>query len=171
MTDPNSIETLLEGSQPAPPAAVAPAWNELQRRVARRRRRRKIARAAALTLSLVFALASLSWYRSSHTAANAGEEKQSNPEPTALVKGAQRGLNQPSRHEASAPSSPFRLFAKVSRPVPVFGLEQETQLLHLVGWVDSEEVVPVDVTRIPAEQQASIEAVLNENDTDQYFNL
>jgi len=50
-------------------------------------------------------------------------------------------------------------------------IEEETQHLHHVGWIDSEEIVPVDLSQFSSEQRKGIEAVLDQNVTDEHFNL
>jgi hypothetical protein len=169
MTDQHTIETLLTGSQATAPESVAPDLHVLQGRVARRRRRKRNVRASALLASLACALASLFWYLGDPSAAETtAENSVVNPRGVTVP----RQIDDSEATEAPpAESSRMRVFAKVLRPVPVFGLEQETQHLHLVGWIDSEEVVPVDLSEIPTDQQASIEAVLNENPSKRYFNL
>lgn len=164
MTDQPTIETLLEQTCPPTPTSAAPELSALEQRLALRKRRRKI-RTTALAAGLTCAVSSLLWIYATPDTPTAGSRIS-------------RSINLPStENQDIAPpaieptSARVRVLGKVSRPVPIYGLEPETQQLHLIGWIESEEIVPVDLSQIPTTEQANIEAVLDDSDDDRYFTL
>lgn len=56
----------------------------------------------------------------------------------------------------------IRLLAKVRQPVPVFEVDEQSQSMRYVGWVEDELQVPVDLDHMPSEQRASFRKALYE---------
>jgi hypothetical protein len=163
MTENNHFDSVFEGPEPITPVSVAPGLDELRVRMLRRRRHRKVGGATVIGGTIVLVFASVFW------------PTDIAPDTSISVNNANIAYKDgalPRKSPASSvltESSDVRVFAKVWRQTPVFELEQETQHLHLVGWIDSEEVVPVDLSQFASEQRKTVEAVLH--DTTERFNL
>lgn len=53
----------------------------------------------------------------------------------------------------------LHVFATVRGQVPLFGVDKETQRLEHIGWIESEQRLPVDLDQLSTGQWKSIEAV------------
>jgi hypothetical protein len=142
-------------TEPSLPKSTPPSLAELQVRVRRLQASRR-RRTAMTALSCIFALAgvflSQTWNR------NQSPDKSS-PQITGVV-GPVNSTETP-RREAMPDEHSFRVFARVHQPVPIFHQAEGTDLLRHVGWIASEEMVPVNMKGVPDEQRQSIEAVLS----------
>ena len=60
----------------------------------------------------------------------------------------------------SRTSSRLRLFARVRGHVPVLQIDRDAQRISVVGWVEAEQSIPVDLRYVPDRQQETFNAVL-----------
>ncbi len=185
----NPIASRLATDTPAVPNSDPPSVEDLNRRVASVRRRRRAVRfvsAAAATFLFVFV-----------TRANWQQQTGPNDVPENLIAevGSPNGVfdlnadlaptipakdakSAPAKDAKSAPAKDaksaaprIQLYASVSQAVPVFDFDKQTQSIHHVGWVESQQEVPVDMNYVPDNQQDSFKAVLNDDQDAWYFSL
>lgn len=161
---------LIRSAESMPvPDSVPPSLAEVTDRVSRRRKRRTFARAVALgsvvTACVVLAISvtrddgarevaeqrHLAEQR--HVVANVPKQPEPKRSPATMV-GDDQG---PSRVEVV---SPLRLFARVRGDSPVFQFNGETKKLQHVGWLRSQQMVPIDMRYVPSGQQDEFQAVL-----------
>lgn len=165
MSDRQRIESLFQRSDPDLPTSDPPRMSELRICVQRRRRQRKIVTSAlfggAVCCLLALILSKPSTQFDAITA----------PGASVTLHHDQAQQRQPAVSRASIEPGGVRVFARVRLQTPVFGLDEETRYLRHVGWIDSEETVPVDLSQFPSAQRENLEAVLFQNDQDNYFNL
>jgi hypothetical protein len=164
MADNNHIESLLQRPDPRTPPSNPPDVNELQQRVGKRRRRRTLIATSLVGGTLTCLLVVVLWRP------HFGSDANQNRGGAATVANEPTPLDAPVSLASNEPSG-VRVFATVWHQIPIFELEEKTQALRHLGWIDSEEMVPVDLSQFSSDQQKSIEAVLYENDTEEYFNL
>ena len=62
------------------------------------------------------------------------------------------------RPESTSPE--VRLFARVRQPVPVFELDEQTNQLQYVGWLEKQRRIPVDWQHVPSEDRPRYERAL-----------
>lgn len=66
--------------------------------------------------------------------------------------------------QQTAPGHGVSLFAEISSPTPVFEIDETTNELTHLGWVNARSRVPVDVDRFHPDQQRAISNVLYQAD-------
>ena len=159
---------------PIAPQSQPPTLAELQQQVSKRRctrkSRRRIAGSflAAATVGLVVTFAYQTPQQVETETAATHIEPSITGTPTEL-----RVAENPSslNPEFSQEQNRFRVLARVHQPLPIFQRDENSDHLLHVGWMNSEQVVPVDVNQFQPEQQQSIQAVLTEETTAQFINL
>jgi hypothetical protein len=171
MNEQHTTARLFGETEPRVPHSAPPDLEHLIIRLRKRRRARRILGTSVLSaLGVLLIACAHEW--------NSTRRPQRNRPGDAVVR-ADTESSTDSR-ETAGPSgvepmpeslAGVRVFAKVHQPIPVFGRQEGTEYIRHVGWIDSEELVPVDLSRFPLEQQKSIEAVLHEDQTNPYFSL
>lgn len=170
MIDPDqdsaTTQTLKSDTPSAPPASP-PTVDFLNQRVAGLRRRRQIIRATTSTAAVVclFVLFSLWQPTESHKDGTGAVVAETSPPPATTFETAEPKFAAPSSQPIKIQPSKVQLYASISQSVPVFDVNEETQTIHHVGWVESNQEVPVNMNYVPENQQDSFNAYLNEDDT------
>jgi hypothetical protein len=141
----------------------------LNQRVARVRRRRRSLRivSGAAAILLFGYVTQSNWQQPTKPDGMPGSVQES------LVADAVGADAVPAPRSKPLKSRPPRvqLYASVSQSVPVFDFDQQTQSMHHIGWVESQQEVPVDMNYVPDNQQDSFKAVLNNDNDAWYFSL
>jgi hypothetical protein len=167
MSDYKISDMFLQQSEPTTPASSAPKLNELSGRVRSRRLQRRIVAACWCgTIGLCAIAVAIVW---PSLGSGSGKDAPRSSENVAVVES-------PSRDEITFPGADplvegVQVFATVSQRIPIFGLQRDTQLLYHVGWIDSEEIIPVDVSQFPSDQQQNFKALLDESATPTFLSL
>ncbi len=156
-------DDLFTNSEPSVPLSVAPKLDELASRLGQRRRQQRMERTAACGILLVGII--MLGLGANH----ALWQPKSVPAGRNIVQSVSTEL-EPTL-QAPDSSADVRVFAKVHQPIPIFGRVQDTEYLRHVGWIHSEQIVPVDLNQFPVEQRKTIRAELDESGQPKHFNL
>ena len=162
-------ETQIQVSEVATPESFAPSLKELQEAVQTRRNFRAVRMRVLGSVSVVLCMIIGAWtLKSSEVVA------PSLPQPTDVIVNV-ADQDSPATNVAmdtdSESDAPFRVFAKVRQPVPVFQKQEGTEYLHHIGWMNSERVVPVDTKQFLPEQRQQFEAVLQDDAKTEWISL
>ncbi|MFK8113928.1 MAG: hypothetical protein AB8B91_17125 [Rubripirellula sp.] len=142
------------------PTSNPPSLDELRVRLQSRRKRRKRVRLAA-GFSVGIAATWLLSLVSSMSVERGAEPQIASVTPI-----------QPSPSVAVDEELPeFAVFARVRQPMPIFHRPEGSELLQHVGWVESEEVVPVNMSQLPEDQRKGFYQVLNEDEPERLIQL
>lgn len=142
----------LDLAVPSAPASSPPTVSELAERLNHRKRRRK--GAAAVAVATVGLLASFLLRPDS---------SESESHRDFVVESVRETVGSTSDGELKLEDDAgIRLFATVRQSLPVFEVEKDTQLVHHVGWVDSESVIPIDLESVADDRREFLRAVLND---------
>lgn len=155
-TDPSLRTTLFSESDLAVPASEAPTVSQLKERGRNNRRWR---RGTMGLLGFGLVMMPLALFGPDLSTFVPETPSRSVVETTPLDSG--RTIVEASRRSSEARG--LQVFATVRKPVPVFDRQQDTQYYRHVGWIDSEAVVPIDVSQVPPEQLRALEALLRDD--------
>ena len=154
----------LPESQIAVPPSEPPSLVTLNERVSQVRRRRKFVRASGSVVIACLASALVFWIGSVSNEVP-GETQVAVSSPT----GRQEFNDFSEAPEETTRRQPrIQLYANLVDAVPVFDFDKETKAIHHVGWVESEQRVPVDMNYVPQQQQETFNAVLSSKDAWDY---
>jgi hypothetical protein len=162
MSDERIIDVLFSEPEPMTPKSLAPELADLQQRRRDRRRGRRFA-AASVFGGMALCMIASAWVWS-----GSRQGTQSVPADPMI---AEVESMVPSKSPLSEASATIRVFAKVHRSIPIFGREGESPYVRHVGWIASEEVVPVDLSQFSLKERKRIEGVLDDNAPKTYVNL
>ena len=158
-----SKSTFLEESEPGIPDSTPPTLNQLSQRLNRRRARKRTGLAVGCSLAVIGLVATAALQRGSEEPV-ASTDSRRDYAGTASQSGSSSNLP---IHELPD----IRLLASVYKSVPLFEIEADTRRFQHVGWIESEEVVPIDLGEVTDDQQATLRAVLTEEAESNYINL
>jgi hypothetical protein len=162
MSDERIINAFFAEPEPATPTSLAPDLGDLRGRLrARRRGRRLVGTSAFGAMALCMIASAWMW-------SGSRQSTESVPEQPMIAEVKSKVASNSPLPETTAT---VRVFAKVHRSIPIFGREGESEYLRHVGWIASEEMVPVDLSQFPAEQKKTIESVLHNDDPTTSINL
>ena len=171
-----TIESELNSNVPLVPSSTPPGIESLNQRVASLRRRRSIVRGTATCVLLLATVFAMNSFRQPADLNRPGKDAiaLSDNQPSLSTSQSDQSPTQTDRGAGVAPQAPetrtpkIQLYASLSHSVPVFDLDEETKTIHHVGWVESQQEVPVDMKYVPENQQESFNAVLNGDSTWHY---
>lgn len=164
-----STESLLHTALPPVPPAEVPDIAALQNRVSKRRRRRKWGTFVSCSVAVAIGLAVVSRW-------NQGNEPAPLVQPGQAVSGekssrALAGQTQPVifpvDHDVAQvgvdETNDIRVFARVIEQSPVFDVHPQTKVMRHVGWIESEQTVPLDLRFFSDDQRQDFRAMLRPN--------
>lgn len=171
MNEQEMTARLLSETEPRVPYSAPPAVEHLMIRLRKRRRTRRIVGTSLVaTIGVLLITCAHVWNDTRQTELNQPGAAVASAEAQPAT--ASRDPTQPDDVDQISESlGDVRVFAKVHQPIPIFDRQEGTEYIRHVGWIDSEEIVPVDLSRFSLEQQQSIESVLHENAPNPYFSL
>ena len=155
--------TFREEGEPSIPDSTPPTLNQLSQRLKRRRTSKRTGLAVGFSLAVIGLFATVA-LQPGTAELPATTDSRREYAGTASQSGSSTGAP---FHEPSD----IRLFASVYRSLPLFEIEAETQRFQHVGWIESEEVVPIDMGKMTDDQQATLRAVLTEDAEPKYIYL
>lgn len=146
---------ILDAQSIPVPESATPAMEDLLQQVHRRRRRRSLAR-LGVAAGVAAACVALVFVRSQGDI----ENNKRQPAPVVQVEPAMQNdlAVVPVQQRETAR---IRLFARVRGETPVFEFDRETRRMNHVGWVQSQQRVPIDMRYVPSQQQETFNAVLH----------
>lgn len=155
--------TFLEESEPGIPDSTPPTLDQLSQRLNRRRARKRTRLALGGSLAVIGLVATAALQRGS--------------EQSPATTDSRRDYSGTASQSSSSSDVPIhelrdiRLLASVYQSVPLFEIEADTRRCLHVGWIESEEVLPIDLGEVTDDQQATLRAVLSDDDERKYIYL
>jgi hypothetical protein len=147
--------SFLEESEPGIPDSTPPTLSQLSQTLNRRRGRKRARLTVGCGLAVIGLVVTAALQRGTQ-------------ELPATTDSHRESVGTASQGESSSDvpihePSDIRVFASVYRSLPIFEIEADTQRFQHVGWIESEGIVPIDLTDATDDQQAMLRAVLSEN--------
>ena len=139
------------------PDSATPTMHDLMQCVRSRRRRRhavRISLAGCVLTSCLVLLVTQRRQDANHNRAIQAPVADSRPSEPAVSA-------MPLAANTDDRPTTMQLFARVRGDSPVFEFDTETKRLQHVGWVSSEQMVPIDMRYVPSQQQETFNAVLH----------
>lgn len=162
-------EVHLKEPTPQTPTVSVPRIDQLSRRVHLRMWIRRGATGVSLGLVLLLGLVASAWLsdvnpRTSRPLVEHDVENRHSD----VTSDSMNSNDQPSID----PGSDVHVYALVRDRVPVFGVPHGSDQVQFVGWIESEQTLPVELNRFPTEQQQNIKSVLyREDDSNNLISL
>ncbi|QDT12509.1 hypothetical protein [Planctomycetes bacterium K23_9] len=149
------------------PPSLPPDFDQLTRKVAAVRRRRRVVMTVAAGSVAIMCLATVFAWQGLMAPNKSQINVAQGNLPDGMLAESNRATSiavlQPSvGEESSVEVRPpkIQLYALMSQSVPVFDVDEKTKTIHHVGWVESQQDVPVDMNYVSENQQNRFGVVL-----------